>query len=179
MPFPEAEVAHLLAGCKRHCCVCLRWCGSRMHLHHIHPRADGGSDERALEAVGSSVVVHDGIIDGSPLGSIFTLHGDACRRSCIYTATALAMRSQAGTWGRLASLLNGKNVLVVGYSGRGDIDIAPYLRASEATFVWVVRSTHDDRVAFDFEVVSTWGPRSLRAVHIPLDRVRSVEFTHL
>ena len=37
---------------------------------------------------------------------------------------------------------------------------------------------YDDRVAFDFEVVSTWGPRSLRAVHIPLDRVRSVEFTH-
>jgi serine/threonine protein kinase len=37
---------------------------------------------------------------------------------------------------------------------------------------------YDDRVAFDFEVVSTWGPRSLRAVHIPFDRVRSVEFTH-
>jgi tRNA A-37 threonylcarbamoyl transferase component Bud32 len=37
---------------------------------------------------------------------------------------------------------------------------------------------HADRVAFDFEVVSTWGPRSLRAVHVPLDRVRSVEFTH-
>ena len=37
---------------------------------------------------------------------------------------------------------------------------------------------YDDRVAFDFEVVSRWGPRSLRAVHIPLDRVRSVEFTH-
>jgi predicted Ser/Thr protein kinase len=37
---------------------------------------------------------------------------------------------------------------------------------------------YDDRVAFDFEVISIWGPRSLRAVHIPLDRVRSVEFTH-
>lgn len=44
MPFPEAKVAQLLADCKRHCCVCLRWCGSRMHLHHIHPRADGGAD---------------------------------------------------------------------------------------------------------------------------------------
>ena len=50
---------------------------------------------------------------------------------------------------------------------------------------WIANSTsqgfvelYDDRVAFDFEVVSTWGPRSLRAVHIPLDRVRSVEFTH-
>jgi serine/threonine protein kinase len=50
---------------------------------------------------------------------------------------------------------------------------------------WIANSTcqgfvelYDDRVAFDFEAVSTWGPRSLRAVHIPLDRVRSVEFTH-
>jgi tRNA A-37 threonylcarbamoyl transferase component Bud32 len=50
---------------------------------------------------------------------------------------------------------------------------------------WIANATsqgfvelYDDRVAFDFEVVSTWGPRSLRAVHIPLDRVRSVEFTH-
>jgi serine/threonine protein kinase len=50
---------------------------------------------------------------------------------------------------------------------------------------WIANSTsqgfvelYDDRVGFDFEVVSTWGSRSLRAVHIPLARVRSVEFTH-
>lgn len=45
MAFPEAQVAQLLADCKRHCCVCLRWCGSRIHLHHIHPRAEGGRDD--------------------------------------------------------------------------------------------------------------------------------------
>ena len=44
MAFPEAAVAQLLANCKRHCCVCWRWCGSRIHLHHIVPRADGGPD---------------------------------------------------------------------------------------------------------------------------------------
>lgn len=45
MAFPEAGVAQLLADCKRHCCVCWRWCGTKMHLHHIIPRADGGADE--------------------------------------------------------------------------------------------------------------------------------------
>jgi hypothetical protein len=44
MAFPEAAVAQLLADCKRHCCVCFRWCGSKMHLHHIIPRAQDGPD---------------------------------------------------------------------------------------------------------------------------------------
>jgi hypothetical protein len=35
---------------------------------------------------------------------------------------------------------------------------------------------YDDRVSFDFEVVALYGPRTLRAVHIPLNRVRSVEY---
>ena len=45
MAFPEADVARLLADCKRHCCVCLRWCGSRIHLPHIIPKSQGGPDE--------------------------------------------------------------------------------------------------------------------------------------
>lgn len=45
MAFPDAGVAQLLADCKRHCCVCWRWCGTKMHLHHIIPRAAGGPDE--------------------------------------------------------------------------------------------------------------------------------------
>ncbi len=45
MAFPEAGVARLLADCKRHCCVCLRWCGSRIQLHHIVPQAQGGPDD--------------------------------------------------------------------------------------------------------------------------------------
>ena len=35
---------------------------------------------------------------------------------------------------------------------------------------------YDDRVSFDFEVVALYGPRTLRTVHIPLNRVRSVEY---
>ena len=34
---------------------------------------------------------------------------------------------------------------------------------------------YDDCVSFDFEVVAVYGPRTLRAVHIPLNRVRSVD----
>ena len=45
MAFPEAGVAQLLADCKRHCCVCWRWCGAKIHLHHIIPRTQEGSDE--------------------------------------------------------------------------------------------------------------------------------------
>ena len=36
---------------------------------------------------------------------------------------------------------------------------------------------YDDRVSFDFEVVAVYGPRTLRAVHIPLNRVRSVKYS--
>ena len=45
MAFPEAGVAQLLADCKRHCCVCCRWCGTKIQLHHIVPRAQEGPDE--------------------------------------------------------------------------------------------------------------------------------------
>jgi hypothetical protein len=45
MAFPEREAAVLLANCARHCCVCHRWCGFRIELHHIQARADGGGDE--------------------------------------------------------------------------------------------------------------------------------------
>jgi hypothetical protein len=45
MAFPDAAVAQLLADCKRHCCVCLKWSGTKIHLHHIIPKAQGGPDE--------------------------------------------------------------------------------------------------------------------------------------
>ena len=45
MAFPDGAVGQLLADCKRHCCVCWRWCGTKMHLHHITARSNGGSDD--------------------------------------------------------------------------------------------------------------------------------------
>lgn len=44
MAFPEAEVERLLAACHRRCCVCHRFCGVKLELDHIQPRAAGGDD---------------------------------------------------------------------------------------------------------------------------------------
>ena len=39
-----ADVKELaLSACGRRCCICYRFCGSNMELHHIQPEADGGS----------------------------------------------------------------------------------------------------------------------------------------
>ena len=43
--FPPKIVDRLMADCRRHCCVCLRWAGQRMHIHHIVPEAENGSGE--------------------------------------------------------------------------------------------------------------------------------------
>ncbi len=45
MAFKDSEVADLLAKCHRRCCVCHRFCGIKMELHHAEHRADGGGDE--------------------------------------------------------------------------------------------------------------------------------------
>lgn len=44
MSFNKAEVAKLLVQCQRRCCVCHRFCGVKIELHHIEQKAKGGSD---------------------------------------------------------------------------------------------------------------------------------------
>lgn len=44
--FPQAVVDQILADCKRHCCLCWRWCGARIHVHHILPEAEDGPGTR-------------------------------------------------------------------------------------------------------------------------------------
>lgn len=43
--FNEKEKNYLLVACHRRCCVCHRFCGSKMELDHIVPKADGGGNE--------------------------------------------------------------------------------------------------------------------------------------
>lgn len=38
-------VVELLVGCHRRCCICHRFCGFKMELHHIEQSADGGTDD--------------------------------------------------------------------------------------------------------------------------------------
>lgn len=45
MPFPEKQIESLLVQCHRRCCICHRFCGVKMEIDHIVPRAEGGSDD--------------------------------------------------------------------------------------------------------------------------------------
>jgi hypothetical protein len=42
--FDPQEAEKLLVACHRRCCICHRWCGSKIELDHIEQATDGGSD---------------------------------------------------------------------------------------------------------------------------------------
>ena len=44
MAFKSSDVSRLLADCHRRCCICHRFCGVKIEIHHIEPAADGGPD---------------------------------------------------------------------------------------------------------------------------------------
>jgi len=44
MGFNRTEANKLLASCHRRCCVCHRYCGIKIELHHIQPTEAGGDD---------------------------------------------------------------------------------------------------------------------------------------
>lgn len=44
MGFNRTEANKLLVLCHRRCCVCHRYCGIKIELHHIQPTEDGGDD---------------------------------------------------------------------------------------------------------------------------------------
>lgn len=67
------------------------------------------------------------------------LHGDAESKSCVALSPQLYKDARAQAHANLPRLLNGYKVLVLGYSGLGDIDIAPYLMKTNATFIWTDR----------------------------------------
>lgn len=44
MSFPESVEVAALAACERCCCICHKFCGTKIELHHIKQKADGGED---------------------------------------------------------------------------------------------------------------------------------------
>src|SRR5215467_5857650 len=44
MPFPPSDVAELLAKCHRRCCICHRFCGTKIETDHINPHAQSKDD---------------------------------------------------------------------------------------------------------------------------------------
>ena len=45
MPFDTKTKEDVLVYCGRCCCLCHKFCGIKMEIHHIKPQAQGGSDE--------------------------------------------------------------------------------------------------------------------------------------
>lgn len=44
MGFPDAVSEEALLSCGRRCCICHKFCGPKIELHHIKQKADGGED---------------------------------------------------------------------------------------------------------------------------------------
>jgi hypothetical protein len=44
MAFNGRDVTQLLVKCHRRCCICHRFCGVKIELDHVLPKADGGDD---------------------------------------------------------------------------------------------------------------------------------------
>jgi hypothetical protein len=44
MPFSEDIKTKAMVACGRYCCVCHKFCGNNMEVHHIKAHADGGAD---------------------------------------------------------------------------------------------------------------------------------------
>jgi len=42
MPFSQKDVETALVQCGRHCCLCHKFCGTNIELHHIVPESKGG-----------------------------------------------------------------------------------------------------------------------------------------
>lgn len=44
MGFPASVADDVLVRCNRHCCLCGKYVGQKIELHHIKQVADGGED---------------------------------------------------------------------------------------------------------------------------------------
>jgi len=71
---------------------------------------------------------------------LLKLHGDATRMTCVASAPELSEGALKARYQFLEEYLRGRNILVIGYSGTGDIDIAPHLRRVDANLFWCDRS---------------------------------------
>jgi hypothetical protein len=74
--------------------------------------------------------------------TIIKLHGDVIEGKIVTTTPNLARGANLREYEYLQDILNGRTVLFVGYSGVGDIDIAPVLEAlgtKGTKLVWLVR----------------------------------------
>lgn len=72
---------------------------------------------------------------------LYKLHGDAAAGRYVTTLGEMVSAEDQTSHKYLKELLDGQTVLVVGYSGTGDIDLFPYLSLSNAHLVWAVNGS--------------------------------------
>lgn len=48
MGFSQNIVNLVLVKCKRSCCICHKFCGTKIELHHIKQVAEGGEDTEVI-----------------------------------------------------------------------------------------------------------------------------------
>ena len=68
--------------------------------------------------------------------ALIKLHGDALSRSCVATSPELSRAKVRDFYSFLEDLLENQVVLVLGYSGNGDIDISQHLGKRERILLW-------------------------------------------
>jgi hypothetical protein len=113
MPFNTGQVAQLLAACHRRCCICHRFCGVKMEVHHIEPVGDDGPDTIA-NAIPVCFECHAEIQlynDRHPRGRKFRpdellLHKEQWLRICRETPGVLLTPSRAQDAGPIQALLD-------------------------------------------------------------------------
>lgn len=113
MAFDPKEAEKLLARCRRRCCVCQRFCGSKMELDHMVPKADGGPDdiENAIPLCFECHAEVHAYNDKHPRGRKFQpselkLHKQQWLAFCDSSPGALAQMSTDASVGPLQALLD-------------------------------------------------------------------------
>jgi hypothetical protein len=91
------------------------------------------------------IIEHERVPDELRQHHLVKLHGDAAKHTTVCTSRDLIAVGQRRGMRNIRNLLDGRRVLVVGYSGHGDTDIAPELRdAQGAEFIWAVRDESEE-----------------------------------
>lgn len=83
------------------------------------------------------------------------LHGSILNGNCVAESAELLAARSNNTHGHIRNLLKGRNVLILGYSGQGDIDISAQLSKTKATFFWATPFDEYEQPAWAHFVVKS------------------------
>ena len=64
MSFPDNVAIDALASCGRCCCICHKFCGTKIELHHIAQKAYGGDDsfENCIPLFSTAIPIWERVI---------------------------------------------------------------------------------------------------------------------